>query len=418
VIFAKREKRVAGGFGAYGRVLSDHASRSFSLAGFIARMPLSMTGLGIVLLISIETGSFGWAGLVTGCATLAGAVTAPLWGRMIDRAGQARVLITAALICNVSLSLLVVTVLAELPLVVTILAAVGVGLGFSSAGSSVRARWAHRLKDDSLLNTAYALEAVVDEMVFIIGPVLVTLLATTFHPGLGLAVCVVLGMAGALWLAAQRSTQPPVMSAHDDHAAAVRLSPGLLVPIVVACASLGALFGGMEVVVVAFATEAGVLRFSGFIVMAWAFGSLISGLVTGTIQWKVSPARRFRVGAVLLALSVLPLPFVSHPALVAVLLTLSGLAIAPTLIASVAVTQEAVPRSRLTEALGWTSTGMAGGVAAGAASLGQVIDRWGAQAGFAGIIAIGLLLILAALCVRTPATPVDAAARRESVTLR
>lgn len=66
-----------------------------------------------------------------------------------------------------------------------------------------------------------------------------------------------------------------------------------------------------------------------------------------------------------------------------------------------AVTQEAVPHSRLTEALGWTSTGMAGGVALGAAALGQVIDHWGARAGFVGIIGIGLLLIAAALCVRT-----------------
>lgn len=402
---------MAGGFGAYGQVLADPRARAFSFAGLIARMPLSMTGLGIVLLISIETGSFGRAGIVTGVATVTGAITAPVWGRLIDRIGQAKVLLVAAVICNLSLTLLVLTVVNGLPLLVTLATSVGVGLGFSSAGSAVRARWTHRLKGGPLLNTAYALEAVVDEVVFIVGPVLVTLLATSVHPALGLAVCVVLGLTGAVALAAQRSTQPPVRTAAERQQPTAPLSPWLLVPIVVACACLGGLFGGMEVVVVAFATEAGILKYAGFIMMAWAGGSLIAGLVTGTIAWKVSPAVRFRVGAVALAISVLPLPFVSHPVPVAGLLIISGLAIAPTLIASVAVTQAAVPHSRLTEALGWTSTGMAGGVALGAAALGQVIDHAGARAGFVGVVAIGVLLILAALCVRTGPVSVAEAPR-------
>jgi MFS family permease len=164
----------------------------------------------------------------------------------------------------------------------------------------------------------------------------------------------------------------------------------------------------MEVVVVAFATEAGVLEWSGLIVMAWAAGSLVSGVVTGTFAWKVTAARRFRVGAVLLAASVLPLVFISSPVLVTAALCLSGLAVAPTLIATIAVTQEAVPNSRLTEALGWTSMGMAGGVAVGAAALGQVVDHWGSRAGFVGIVVVGVLLIMSSLCVRSapaPSTP-------------
>jgi MFS family permease len=132
---------VSAGFGAYRQLLSDPRSRAFSLAGLLARMPLSMTALSIVLLVSAMTGSYGRAGIITGTATVAGAVAAPLWGRYIDRVGQARVLILAGLICNVSLTLLLLTVLAGLPLVVTLVTAVGVGLGFSSAGSCVRARW-------------------------------------------------------------------------------------------------------------------------------------------------------------------------------------------------------------------------------------------------------------------------------------
>jgi hypothetical protein len=394
---------MAAGFGAYRQVLGTPEARAFTAAGFAARLPMSMTGLGTVLLISITSGSYGRAGLVTAVATLTTALAAPAWGRMIDRVGQARVLIAATVIYNLFVGALITTVLLDAPLVVTLLASVGVGLGFSSAGACVRARWSHRYRGQRLLNTAFAWEAVLDEVVFIVGPVLATFLATAVHPALGLAAGGVVGLVGAIALALQRGTEPP-RSPHGVRRSGARLSPALLVPIVFACAALGILFGGMEVVIIAFADEAGILPYAGVIVMAWAGGSLIAGVVTGTIVWTASPARRFRIGAILLAVSLLPLPFVQHPLPTAGLLILSGLTIAPTLIASVAVTQSAVPADRLTEALGWTSMGMAGGVGLGAAALGKVIDLGGAHAGFYGVIVTGLILIVAALCVRTPAT--------------
>lgn len=402
---------MAAGFGAYRQVLGSKEARAFTAAGFAARLPMSMTGLGIVLLISITSGSYGRAGLVTAVATLTTAVAAPWWGRLIDRVGQAPVLVAATIIYNVSIGALITTVLLATPFAVTLVTAVGVGLGFSSAGAAVRARWSHRLRGNPLLNTAFAWEAVLDEVVFIVGPVLATFLATAVHPALGLAAGGVVGLGGALLLAVQRGTEPPRTPPAERRASTVRLSAGLLVPIVFACAALGMLFGGMEVVIIAFADEAGVLPYAGVIVMAWAGGSLIAGVITGTIAWTAGPARRFRIGAVLLALSLIPLPFVMHPLPTAGLLILSGLFIAPTLIASVAVTQAAVPAERLTEALGWTSMGMAGGVGIGAAALGRVIDLGGAHGGFYGVIATGLVLIVAALCVRTRrggAGPVDA----------
>lgn len=388
------------GFGAYRTLLADPRARAFSLAGLVARMPISMTALSIVLLVTANTGSFGRAGVITGVGTVAGAVAAPLWGRVIDRIGQARVLILAALLCNVSLTLLALTVMFDLPLVATLATAVGAGLGFSSAGSCVRARWSHRLTDAGLLNTAHAWEAVVDEVVFIVGPVLATVLATAIHPALGIAACVVLGVVGALALAGMRDTEPPIGAASGPDDVKTPLPVGLMVPLVLASAALGALFGAVELVVVAFAREADILRYTGLIIMVWACGSLVAGLLTGAVVWRASPTRRFRVAAVLLACSVLPLPFASNPFLVSGLLLLSGFFIAPTLIASVAVTQSSVDGSRLTEALAWSSMGMATGVAAGAAGVGQVVDLYGSTGGFWGVVVIGFLLIVTALCVR------------------
>ena len=290
---------MAAGFGAYRQVLGTSEARAFTAAGFAARLPMSMTGLGIVLLISITSGSYGRAGLVTAVATLTTAVAAPLWGRLIDRVGQAPVLVAATIIYNLSIGALITTVLLAAPLWLTLLTAVGVGFGFSSAGACVRARWSHRYRGNPLLNTAFAWEAVLDEVVFIIGPVLATFLATSIHPALGVAAGGVVGLVGAIALASQRRTEPPLAAKGVRRASSSKLSPKLLIPIVLACAALGMLFGGMEVVIIAFADEAGILPYAGTIVMAWAGGSLIAGVVTGTIVWTASPAKRFRIGAVL-----------------------------------------------------------------------------------------------------------------------
>jgi len=406
---------VAAGLRAYGAVLADRAARSFSAAGFFARLPLSMTGIGIVLLVSLVTGSFGRAGLVAAAVTIAGAIGLPLWGRLIDRVGQARVLVVAALINSISLSVMVTSVLLGWPFAVTLAAAVGVGAGFSSAGACVRARWSARLGDGPLLNTAFALEAVLDEVIFIIGPVLATFLCTSFHPALGIAVSGLVGLVGALALAAQRGSQPPAGRTHADQSPSVRLPVGILLTVSAASFALGVVFGGMEVVVVGYAKAAGILPYAGVILMVWAFGSLLAGVVTGSIAWRASPARRFRIGALALGLSLLPLPFVSQPVLVGVVLTVSGFAIAPTLIASVGVVQASVPASRLTEALGWTSTGMAAGVAAGAALCGQLIDRVGADSAFWGVVAAGGLLVVLAFFVRDlPVEPVSSEVTRAS----
>ena len=370
-----------------------------------------MTGLGIVLLVSLTSGSFGRAGLVAAVGTLTAAVVAPLWGQAIDRVGQARVLVIAAMINSGSLALLVTSVLQGWPLPVSLVAALGVGIGFSSAGSCVRARWSLRLKDSPLLQTAFALEAVIDEVVFIVGPVLVTFLATAIHPALGVSVSAVIGLVGAVLLAVQRGTQPPP-APRDRTRPAARLPLRVLGAVGLACLALGAVFGGMEVVVVAFARETGVLPYAGVFLTVWAFGSLVAGLVTGATTWRAAAPVRFRIGSAALAASLLPLPFLDRPVPVGALLLVGGLAIAPTLIATVAVIESSVPASRLTEALNWNTTGLAVGLAAGAALTGQLIDLAGARGGFAGVAGAGLLLVLASLAVR--AVPVGVSATPDS----
>ena len=117
----------------YQQLLSDRRAVAFSAAGFVARLPLSMTGMGIVLLVSLTTGSFGQAGLLTAAATLTGAFVAPWWGRATDRVGQARVLLVAVLINVLSVALLVTAIELSWPIAASMAAAIGVGIGFSLA---------------------------------------------------------------------------------------------------------------------------------------------------------------------------------------------------------------------------------------------------------------------------------------------
>ena len=124
---------MAAGLRAYQQVLADPRARAFTLAGLVARLPISMTGIGIVLLVSLTTGSFGRAGLITAAGTITGALVAPLWGRAIDRIGQARVLIAAVIINTVSLAILIISVQVGWPLLASLLAVgrgrVGLQLG-------------------------------------------------------------------------------------------------------------------------------------------------------------------------------------------------------------------------------------------------------------------------------------------------
>lgn len=392
-------------FAAYATLLGDPPARAFSLTGVVARLPQSMTGIGLVLLVSGATGSFWRAGLVAGAVTAASAVAAPLWGRVVDRAGQARVLGGTSVGYALGLLLVLVAVDRAWPFPTAVGGAALAGLCFTPTGSCVRARWSHRLSGSALLDVAFAVEAVLDEVTFVVGPVLVTFLATVLSPEAGLVVCAVLGVLGSVALAVQRGTEPPRHPHAAHHASARRLPVGLLASVAVACCALGGVFGGMEVVVVAFAREKGILSSSGVLLMCWAAGSMVAGLVAGALTWRRPPVTRFRIGAAALALTLLPLPLVGMPVLLAGLLLLNGLAIAPTLIAEVSVIQTSVPTPRLTEALGWSSTGLAGGVALGAAVSGAVVDHLGPAGGFAAVAASGVLLALGTLLVRVPGPP-------------
>ena len=378
-------------FTSYRRVLALPGALAFSMSGLVARLPISMVSLGIVLLVSSRTGSYGLAGAVSASYLIANAVFAVPQGRMTDRLGQGRVLLGASLLFAVALALMMWAVESHWPTPAPHIFAAVAGAAMPQVGSCVRARWSQLVPDKRGLQTAFAFEAVVDETVFLLGPMLVTLLATIVHPLAGLVTALVAGLTGTLVLAGQHGTEPPVDKPRGRKPPATPMGWSVLAPLVVASFGMGALFGGVEVSTVALSEELGAKVAAGPLLGVFALGSLLSGVITGVVSWKASNPARFRWGILALALSMTPLPFVHNLALMAVVLFAAGFAISPTLIAAVAWVEETVPSNRLTEGIATLTTGLGAGIAPGAALAGVVIDRSGASASYWVAAVAGLL---------------------------
>src|SRR3954452_8036336 len=130
---------------SYRRVLATPGALLFSATGLVARLPISMAGLGIVFLVEAGTGSYGVAGAVAAAYMVANALLAIAQGRLIDSLGQRVVLTVASVAFGVSTGALIVSVQANWPMVTTYAAAAVAGGTLPSVGSSVRARWTHVL---------------------------------------------------------------------------------------------------------------------------------------------------------------------------------------------------------------------------------------------------------------------------------
>jgi MFS family permease len=384
-------------FGTYRDVYSVPGSLRFSAAGLLARLPMSMLGIGIVLLVQATYGSYGTAGSVAGVFGLTNAVAAPWIARLVDRFGQARVMVPGIGMHLIGLVVLIVGAqLKAAPALIYASAVVAAGTT-GTLGSLVRARWSYVLagseREQARLHTAYSLESVLDEVVYIVGPVLVTVLATSVWPPAGLiAAAVAVGVGGLLFVL-QRGTEPPPSPGRPDSEPKGRgllRGPGFLVLLpTMVCA--GSIFGSMEVVTVAFTDEQGRIGLSGAVLAVWAFGSLLAGLLYGTVQWTIPPGRRFLLAVLVLAAGISPVLLAGSVAQLAMLIALGGFAISPTIIAGNALVQDLVPPQRLTEGLTWVISAIGIGMSGGAALAGAAVDRMGAQEAYLVPVSSGLL---------------------------
>jgi MFS family permease len=355
-----------------------------------------MRALGAVLMVSQLTGSYGLAGAVAAAALLGEAFAAPRLGRLVDRYGQRRTLLVCLGVHSAGTLALVVSAQFAAPSWVLLATAALSGAAALQVGSLVRARWSALVGGSPALEAAFALESTLDELIFVMGPALVTALALGVAPGAGLFGALLFTIVGSLALALQRRTEPAPADVRDRSGGSTIGTPGLRV-LVGTFVAAGAIFGTLDVAMVAFAGEVGSPAAAGPLLALVAGGSLLAGLAYGTRGWRWPLDKRFVASVIVLCAGTVPLALAPSVALMAPAATLAGVAIAPTLIAGFTLVQKLVPSEALTEGLNWTITALGAGAAVGACTAGLIADSAGGRIAFlVAVVAGGTAVIMAA----------------------
>ena len=379
----------------YRALLQTPQVRRLLSASVLGRLPVGMVGLALVLLVRHAGGSFGLAGLTAGSFSLGAGVVAPLMGRIVDRNGQTAVLLPCALVCAGAFgAFALVAGSGPSPLLPAIAAIAGATIPPISA--CVRVLWSFLLGRGAELQTAFALEATVQELIYIIGPLLVVGLIAVASPAaavLAIAAAVLLGTGLFAATPASRTWRPS--GSRGDWAGALR-GPGvrtLLGVIGLVAVSVGMI----EVCVPAVAEHLGSRALSGLFLALWSGGSMLGGLVAGALTGGRPVERRMVVVLSLVALGLAPLVV----AMVAVLpfaacMVLAGLGFAPALACLYLLVDRSAPDGTVTEAFTWMTSAITSGSAAGSALAGVIIQRSGPRTALLlALCAVGAAALLA-----------------------
>ena len=370
-----------------------------------------MTSLGIVWLVHARTGSYATAGLVTGVFALAEAMAGPQLARLMDRLGQSRVLPPALLAHAAAVAALLALVAAGAPDWLMAAGGVLAGATIPQLGALSAARWAALLRDGraAALPTAFALESLANELAYLAGPALVSILGTSGYPAAGTVVAAMLVVAGGLCFAAQRRTAPTPVSVSAPSSTSTSASdeaamlPGprgeLLRPGFAVLAGLnlaiGCFFGAMQISVTAFAVEHGAPGAAAALFTVSSCASILAGWLYGLRRWRTAARIQLAVVAAGLAVACLPLLVAGSPVALGFSLALTGLAIPPLLVLCTLLAESAVHRSVLTQAFVWLNSASAAGSAGAAAVVGWAVNSFGARSGFAvaGLAAAAMALL-------------------------
>jgi MFS family permease len=251
---------------------------------------------------------------------------------------------------------------------------------------------------------------VVDEFVFIVGPVLVTFLSTTGHATSGVVTAFTLATIGSLLFAAQHRTEPPPGGHESRDCPSAMRTQGLRVLFVVG-ASVGAILGTLEIALVGFADQMGARSMSGVLIAGLALGSMASGIGWGTVHWRLPLRRRLAGVLVLLTVCSIPLMLVRDIWVMVPFVVLAGVAVSPSLISSFTLAELLVPRVAVTEAFTWIGTALGLGVAVGASVAGKIVDVSGANAAFlVATVAAAIAAVVVGACQRLLHVPAEHAA--------
>lgn len=381
---------------AYRTLFTVPGSLSFTVAGLLARLPLPMTGIGLITLIAQLQQSYALAGAVSASFVLTYALVSPRLSRWVDNHGQRRVLPWAGLVSIAGMLLILIT--SQQQYHDGFLFAGAILTGFMpSMSAMIRARWTALYRDKPQLQTAYSLETVFDEVTFIIGPPVAVGLAVLWFPEAGLLTAAILLLLGVLALVLLKGTEPQLTSVlrnEEGNKSVIRLAAVQRLTLLMI--ALGTIVGTVDVVSVAFARMVEQPAAASLVLSAYASGSCLAGLFFGARQFSLSLPRMLLLGGGATALTSLSLLWVGSIYSLAWWIFWAGVSFAPTMIIAMSLVERAVPEQSTTEGMTWLLAGLNIGVALGAALSGYFIDQSGVRNGFViASIGGGMVLLIA-----------------------
>ncbi|PWK90994.1 MFS transporter [Lentzea atacamensis] len=403
----------------YRAALTTPGMRGPVVASLLARLPIAMVGLSLLLYVERATGSFAVAGLVSAAALVGVAMGSVVQGRLMDRFGPTRPLVFVTGLFTLFVTASVIAVEAGSPVFVLVPLALGVGATEPMVGSASRALWERMLPSGPTRMAAYAYESISMEVFFILGPGLAGVLLAAPWAGTGVVVGAVMMVLGALWFASN-----PVVRAWGPVEQAPRpllgafAYPGMRT-VALAALGFGVTIGFVEVAVPAFAKAAGQASMGGLMLSLWSISSVIFGVLYGMRPWPRPMHLRLPVllgGFGLLSLLLaIPLTLVG----LGIALFVVGTLITPQSTAHSAAIEQVTPNGMAAEAFGWVITSVTVGLAIGQGLSGQLIEHFGTRPAFVASGVAGLLIALAVWLLRgtvsrgVPAEPLPARSEME-----
>ena len=396
----------------YRSLLSIPGFSRLLTSAVLGRLPSGMFSLAIVLLVHAQTGSFFDAGLAVGAFALAGAVMGPPLGALVDRIGQAPVLIPTAAIQAALLVILVLMARGEMSVAEIVATAALAGASQPPIAGCIRTLWSAIAKDEETLEIAYTLDATTQEVIWTLGPLLVGTTAGLLSPSAAVLLCAAITLCGTLLFAGSELSSGWRASTQARTRGGALASPGLRA-LLVTVALAGVVLGTVDVGLPALAVRVGARWSSGPLLALFSVGSMAGGLAYSARRWNMTLGRRYM--AMLLAMAVAVAPLIAARSVAAgfALSALAGLAVAPMLSAQFSLVGALAAADTTTEAFAWHRAATIAGMAGGSALGGSLVDAHGASAAFAlGCASVGLALVFAVAWRQRIET--DAAGSRET----
>ncbi len=373
----------------YRRVLSRPSLRRTLVLGTLTRAPMFATGVLVTVHVVTTLGrSYAMAGLVAAAVTTAVAVSGPWRGRLLDRHGLRAVVGPSLVVSGICWG--------TAPWVGywALLALATVAGLFAVPVSSVIRQAVMADVSDGDRRTAISLDSAAIELSFMVAPAAAVFAATRWSTSWVLLVVQALAVlaAGGLWLA-----DPPLRTESESAAgrpgqARVSWLRGPFLALLVMVSATAVILSGSDISFVAAMRGYGEASLLGLVLVLWALGSLVGGLVYGGMPRDV-PARWLLAA---LAVVTLPMAFATSGVVLGLLALVAGLLCAPTITATVNEAARLVPAEVRGEAMGWHGSALTAGGALGAPFAGMVIDRYQGGTGFLAVALVGGFVAAAA----------------------